>query len=302
MTGPEPDRSCPVCGAARRSGGEEAAVRSNVRAFRDRSYVVWRCAECLSLHARDDVDLEQYYRVYPFHTIPEDWRLRALYDHQVRRLRRAGVRRDHRILDYGCGGGAFVRHLQRRGFAQAFGYDEYSRSFSDASVLRARYDCVISQDVLEHVPAPLDFLNVLHRLTRPGGVIALGTPNAEAIRLEDGERHVHALHQPYHRHIFSERGLLAAGHERGWELERLYRTQYANTPVPFLNSRFYRYYLRLHGDCVDVLMEPPAAAPLLVRLPLTLFWGFFGFFFAEATDIMAVFRRGGAERPPGQNG
>lgn len=192
-----------------------------------------------------------------------------------------------------------MRHLRRRGFLRAFGYDEYSRSFSDTSVLSARYDCVISQDVLEHVPAPLDFLNALHRLTNPGGVIAIGTPNAEAIRLEAGERHLHALHQPYHRHVFSERALLDAGRQRGWNLEQLYRTQYANTPVPFLNSRFYLYYLRLCGDCVDALMEPPAAAPLLARLPVTLFWGLFGFFFAEATDIMAVFRRDGAERALG---
>jgi hypothetical protein len=41
-------------------------------------------------------------------------------------------------------------------------------------------------------------------------------------------------------------------------------------------------------------MEPPVLAPLLARLPITLFWGLFGYFFAEATDIMAVFRRGGA--------
>ena len=289
-------RACAVCGAERDRSVEEVAIRSNVRAFSDRSYFVWRCARCSSLHARDQVNLEEHYRAYPFHAIPEDWRMRAVYDQQLRRLRRAGVRREHRILDYGCGGGAFVRHLKRRGFSHAFGYDEYSHGFSDPRVLSERYDCVISQDVIEHVPAPLELLGALDRLAKPGGVIAIGTPNADAIRLDLGDRHVHALHVPYHRHIFSERALVEAGSKRGLYLERLYRTQYANTLIPFLNSRFYLYYLRLRDNCVDSLMEPPVAAPLLVRLPVTLFWGFFGYFFAEATDIMAVFRRSASAR------
>lgn len=286
---------CAACGTeGEQLSGEEGAARSNVRAFREQFFAVWRCRACLSLHARDPVDLAHYYRGYPFHALPDDFRLRILYDQQLRRLRRAGVRPEHRILDYGCGGGGFVRHLQRRGFRNASGYDQYSRHFSDASVLERRYDCLISQDVLEHVIEPQRLLDDFERLVEPSGVVAIGTPNAEAIDLRRPDAYVHTLHLPYHRHIFSKRALLAAGSQRGWRLERYYRTQYGNTPVPFLNSRFYLYYMRLGDDSLDRLLEPPQAGALLARLPLTLFWGFFGQFLAEETDVMAVFRRGGA--------
>jgi len=241
-----------------------------------------------SIHAQDDVDLAHYYARYPFFALPDDWRLRALYDNQLRRLRRAGIGPEHRILDYGCGDGGFVRHLRRRGFRQAFGYDRYAPMFNDASVLNEAYDCVISQDVLEHVVTPGEFLDELDQLVVPGGVIALGTPNAEAIRLD---RHLHALHAPYHRHILSKRALLLAGSKRGWRLERYYRTQYANTLLPFLNSRFYLYYMSVCDNAIDCLMESPRVLPLLTRLPWTLFWGLFGFFFAEETDVMLLFRR-----------
>jgi SAM-dependent methyltransferase len=283
------------CAACEESGsdlaGEHARIPSNVRAFRTEFFEVWRCERCRSLHASDDLDLAPYYAQYPFHSLPDDARMKIMYDNQLRRLRRAGLRREHRILDYGAGGGAFVRHLAARGFQHVAGYDRYSASFNDASALAGRYDCVISQDVLEHVPVPAAMLDELGRLVEPGGLIAIGTPNADAIDLRHPDEYVHALHLPYHRHIFSKQALLSAGTRRGWAVVRYYRTQYANTRVPFLNSRFYLYYMRLCDNSLDCLMEQPRALPLLARLPITLFWGFFGSLFAPETDVMALFRR-----------
>jgi 2-polyprenyl-3-methyl-5-hydroxy-6-metoxy-1,4-benzoquinol methylase len=285
-------RHCTICQA--RSDDEEIEaqrVRSNVRAFRHETFEVWRCAECLSLHAAEAVDLEHYYAHYPFHALTLDARLRLLYSNQRARLRRAGVQRGDTILDYGAGAGHFVRHLQAAGFPNTVGYDAYCESFRDPSALNRRYRCVVSQDVLEHVPDPNALLDTFHDLVEPDGIIAIGTPNASAIALERAERYVHALHLPYHRHIFSKPALLAAAQRRGWTLERYYPSQYANTGMPFLNSKFYSYYMKLFDDTLDALLEPPRVVPLLARLPLTLFWALFGRFLHEETDVMFVFRR-----------
>jgi 2-polyprenyl-3-methyl-5-hydroxy-6-metoxy-1,4-benzoquinol methylase len=285
-------RRCNICQSEESDvAAEETWVRSNVRAFAEERFAVWRCKTCGSIHARDEVDLGHYYARYPFHDVPTDFRARAAYDNFLRRLRRAGLSRDHRILDFGCGGGNFVEHLRSRGFANVFGFDEYSPRFADRSVLDHTYDCVVAQDVIEHVPSPHALLEQFRHLVKPGGAIVLGTPNASAIQLAAPERTIHALHLPYHRHILSKRALLTIGEEHDLVLERYYRTHYANTLVPFLNSAFYFYYMRLFDNSLDALFEPPRVSPLLLRLPLTLFWGFCGYFAAPETDVMIVLRQ-----------
>jgi SAM-dependent methyltransferase len=285
--------TCAICERETPSGSaEQASVPSNVRAFSSHTFAYWRCRHCGSIHARDEVDLAHYYLRYPFHDLPSDWRFDVLHARQLARLRRAGLDRSHRILDYGCGSGNFVRFLHAQGYSRARGFDEYREEFRDRSVLGDRYHCIISQDVIEHVPSPNALLAELGKATEDRAIIAVGTPNASAIDLERPRDFIHAIHAPYHRHIFSREALVDAGRRHGLALHRFYSTMYTNTPVPFLNEAFYRYYGRILDDTLDVAAEPIHTGALLLRLPLTLFWGFFGGFFSRHTDVMAVFQKG----------
>ena len=63
------------------------------------------------------------------------------------------------------------------------GYDAYAPAFADPAALTRTYDCVVSQDVVEHVADPRALLATFDRLCRPGGVIAIGTPDASGIDL-----------------------------------------------------------------------------------------------------------------------
>jgi 2-polyprenyl-3-methyl-5-hydroxy-6-metoxy-1,4-benzoquinol methylase len=291
MAGTMSSSACVVCGAPRSGSEEHTRVRSNVRVFREETFEYWRCGKCASIHAADEVDLAHYYSRYPFHALAMDWRLKAMYSRQVARLVAAGVQRSHRILDYGCGGGQLVRYLKSLGFENVHGYDEYSKEFGDKGVLDERYDCVVSQDVIEHVAEPHALLTRFQELTRPGAVVAVGTPSAGAIDLGRPEAFVHTIHAPYHRHILSKQALVEAGERHAFSLARYYSTMYSNTPVPFLNEAFYLYYTRVTDGTLDALMEPVRAGALLLRAPMTLFWGLFGYFFSRHTDVMAVFRR-----------
>jgi 2-polyprenyl-3-methyl-5-hydroxy-6-metoxy-1,4-benzoquinol methylase len=247
------------------------------------------------VHARDEVDLAHYYASYPFHALGEqsdvDWMMSAMYKNQLGRLRAAGLQREHAVLDYGCGGGGLIKFLRQHGYANVSGFDEYSQQFSDRSVLGRRYDVVITQDVIEHVAEPWDFLHTLSGLLAPKGVAVIGTPNAQALDLVHPESRVHTLHQPYHRHILSKSALLSLGEKLDWELLRYYGTQYSNTLVPFVNQRFLLHYFHACDDTLDLVTEPiQVKNPKLYTLN-TLFWAFFGYFFAPETDVTVVYRK-----------
>ena len=70
---------------------EEASIRSNVRKFASEQFALWRCAHCRTIHARDEVDLDHYYRHYPFHKLDGtdvDWMMKAMYGQMLRRRER----------------------------------------------------------------------------------------------------------------------------------------------------------------------------------------------------------------------
>jgi 2-polyprenyl-3-methyl-5-hydroxy-6-metoxy-1,4-benzoquinol methylase len=284
--------ACNICGEVS-SQVEESAVRSNVRKFGDTKFRIWRCPKCRSVHAKDEVDLAECYRDYPYHNVGKQsstrWMINAGYRNLLGRLRKAGIRREHKLLDYGCGGGEFISYLRQKGY-DAVGYDEYSDAFNDASVLAKKYDFVLSQDVIEHVAEPWEHVRTLAGLVVPGGVVALGTPNAEIFDLSQAETFVHALHQPYHRHILSKSALLTTGERFNWQLLHCYTAMYAETLVPCMNGRFFLYYCMTGDNTLDYALEP-----IRFKLPkmytlTALYWALFGYFYAPGDNLMVIYR------------
>jgi 2-polyprenyl-3-methyl-5-hydroxy-6-metoxy-1,4-benzoquinol methylase len=295
-----PVPTCKICEETS-SQVEEGAVRSNVRKFGEQLFRIWRCPKCLSVHATDDVDLAEAYRDYPYHLVGTQsgtkWLLDGGYRNLLARLRKVGLTREHKLLDYGCGGGGFLHFARSKGYSVE-GYDEYSEHFSDPRVIERQYDFVLSQDVIEHVVEPWEHLRTLARLTVPGGIVAIGTPNAELVDMKNPVVLIHALHQPYHRHVFSKRALLSLGERLNWKLVRSYAKMYAETLLPGMNGKFFDYYTQLGDNTLDFAMEPLHFEKLRLYSPVALFWALFGFFFVPEDSLMVVYRTAQAHALP----
>ncbi|MFO0974074.1 MAG: class I SAM-dependent methyltransferase [Phycisphaerae bacterium] len=285
---------CNLCGRDfDERASEQADVRCNVRAFAAERFTIWRCAGCRCLHCRSVVDLDRYYAAYPVYQQRLDWFARLALGRLLARCRAAGLNRAHRLLDYGCGSGNFVRYLHSRGYAHAVGYDPYAAGpLGDPQVLAAGpFDFVCLLDVIEHVEDPRELLAHMARLVRPGGHLLLGTPAADKIDLRHADRHVNHLHVPYHLHIYTQAALESLGRAAGFEPCRAYHRYFAETPLFGMNELFWRGYQRRLDDTVDALGEPLRIG-LILRSPVLLFQGTFGYLCRPRHSVTIVFRRG----------
>jgi len=277
---------CCICGAETKDA-LTASINSNVRHYASEVFPVWRCPSCQTIHADREVNLDDYYEYYPFFGKKLDWAMRAGYHGLLRRLRKSGLKKSSSILDYGCGSGLLVEYLKDCGY-DAVGYDPYATPFDDRSVLDRQYDCIIGQDVLEHVVDPPALLDSFDSLVVGGGLIAIGTPNASGIDLDRPGKYIHPLHQPYHRHILSIGAIRDAATARSWEMVKYYSTPYTNMVI--LSLPFMHHYMRSNDGTLDVLFER-SCSRLFWFNPKTWFVFIFGWFFCDDADIFAVFRK-----------
>jgi 2-polyprenyl-3-methyl-5-hydroxy-6-metoxy-1,4-benzoquinol methylase len=106
---------------------------------------------------------------------------------------------DARILDLGCGYGAFLNFLQKDGFKNSEGVDVSPEQIAKAQELGldnvtcddamnflrqrpAQYDCVVAIDVIEHFPKEEAFalLEAVNNCLRPGGTVLIQCPNGDS--------------------------------------------------------------------------------------------------------------------------
>lgn len=175
--------------------------------------------------------------------------------------RRAGE--SGRVLDIGCGNGAWLRLAQDAGW-QAAGVepDPVARGEAEKTGLEVRhlvddwldqpgsFDVVTMSHVIEHVHDPLALLRVTHSLLRPGGQIFVDTPNIDAVGHKLYGPDWRGLEPPRHLVLFNRASLSDA-------LER----------TGFRKVRFPRRYYPFKGMCeqsrrIEAGQDPYSTAPV----------------------------------------
>lgn len=283
--------SCTICGfkTIEPEHQDLGTARGNTARFIKTFFHLWKCPKCNTIYSIDPVDFHDIYADYPLNNRRLDFFAKITMRNLLKRLERAGIRKTDSILDYGCGNGLFVHFLKEQGYNDVAGYDPYVQKFSNLPEQKL-FDCVLSNDVIEHVPNPRIVLEGAVNRLKPGGLLYVGTADSEGVNMNDLEPHIMRLHQPFHRIIITKDTLVYLGIEIGLKLVRVYRRSYMDTLIPFANYRFLDEFSNALGHNMDMALDPSSGKILLRRLTLW-FYAFLGYFFPSAYEPAAVFRK-----------
>jgi len=216
--------------------------------FEKAGFRLMTCTECELTYVANPPSAEELARIYSFE---------SGYHSQVRsrrmdRLHLREARAHHaiisqhmepgRLLDIGCSVGAYLRVARDAGW-RAVGLEfskdtsEIARSEHGLEVVTGTlaeepfepgsFDLVTLWDVIEHVPDPLGTMGHVHNLLRPGGLVAITTPNIDGLfpraslpiaRLTGRWPHPEP---PHHLYQFSKRTISRLLREANLELVQL---------------------------------------------------------------------------------
>ena len=159
-----------------------------------------------------------------------------------------------RLMDIGCGSGAFVKRARAMGYqaeglefdqsavnsALAAGLPVHNGALPDTGLEADTYQVVTLSQVIEHVHDPLASFAEIHRILRPGGAFWLATPNMNAAGHQEFGPDWRGLEPPRHLVLFSAAGLEQA-------LTRAGFTDIRFMPPGPVSEWFYRASERVRG-------------------------------------------------------
>lgn len=144
------------------------------------------------------------------------------------------IPRNVRVLDIGCGFGESLGYHQARGcevfgveadenirrVADKFGYKVHVGLF-DPNIYEENYfGYVTMSQVIEHVTDPIQTLQGIARILKPGGLAILSTPNVNGWGAKLFGNYWINWHAPYHLQFFTRRSMHLAADQAGLTIEK----------------------------------------------------------------------------------
>ncbi len=142
-----------------------------------------------------------------------------------------------RLLDVGCGAGAFLARMQDLGW-QVFGVEPdptgaratrkklgrdgvVAADIGACELPVASFDAITLSHVIEHLPDPGDTLRACRRLLKPGGTLVCATPNTGGLGARSFGEHWLHWDPPRHLQLYDPETLTRQIQEAGFDVRRV---------------------------------------------------------------------------------
>lgn len=162
-----------------------------------------------------------------------------------------GDEKPGRLLDVGCGGGRFLRRMQKRGWQVAgtdfdeqaankvtrrYGIKTHVGDLPQCKLPAESFDAITLSQAIEHLYDPVSTLRECLRILKPGGLLVMTTPNAASIGATEFGASWRGWEAPRHLQLFTVDSLLKLTRQTGFEIVEA-RTCSAGSAVVYRVSR-----------------------------------------------------------------
>lgn len=165
-------------------------------------------------------------------------RVRLFYDLAGASVMWLPSSRKGRLLDVGCGNGAFLGRMRELGWqvvgvepdpvagrvAQQRGLEVYMGTLEDTGLAEESFDAITLNHVIEHLHNPIETLKVCQRLLRRGGWVVVVTPNVQSLGRRYFGQAWRGWHCPHHLYLFSLSSLSSCARQAGFSNPRVWTT------------------------------------------------------------------------------
>ncbi len=156
-----------------------------------------------------------------------------------------------RLLDVGCGGGRFLRRMQKRGWqvvgtdfdeqatrkvSERYGIETHVGDLPQCALPAASFDAITLSQAIEHLYDPQATLRECLRLLKPGGLLVMTTPNATSLGATGFGPNWRGWEAPRHLQLFTVASLSALTRAAGLDIVEA-RTCSAGSAVVYRVSR-----------------------------------------------------------------
>jgi len=207
---------CTVCGYTIDPSPEDTALR------------LYRCRNCGHVFKNLPKEKQERYERGYFIEEHKNWFVNPdypLFDHIYRQMRRLKGPGKIRVLDVGCGNGAFLKYLRSLDKdLELYGIDLIDNESPGITFIKGdimdclrdvKYDVVTNLAVIEHVESPRNFMAKMLEILLPDGVLFTVTDNDDSMMYQaarimkkagfgEGYNRLYATH---HLQCFSNRSL-----------------------------------------------------------------------------------------------
>ena len=204
-------RHCPACGSA---GASQRGQKNDFELLTCQS-----CATVYTAHFPTTSPTQDYDNYYSAENLTVAAFIQKHLDEIVATF--GPYRKNNRLLDVGCGAGAFLQAAARGGWEaigievsqtaaahlREQGFEVFCGELEKANYPDGHFDVVIASEVFEHVREPKSMIAEIARVLRPGGLLWATTPHGRGISARMLGNKWSIVCPPEHLQLFSVSGI-----------------------------------------------------------------------------------------------